>query len=320
MSISRRQLVISVAALPWLRSAAAAPAASGYFVATLGSSRVIAAGLEPTTELASALLQVDELLRTLCNVAGPVAGAPVDYVVLTGAELRRVREATGQLDSQTQGDRNVSVSMEDARGRLLTCNGDRLRSVERRMAVHVYWLAESELLNDGRAAEWYRAGYRNMFGLARFKSSTEITIGGSSSPAKFTAQGGAWLPLRELMSIPLRAAISGGTGMSYLGQTFYLAHYLSFARPELRPAFAALAQQGELASPEAVDAACAATLPLPLAEFETALQAYSRGKHMTYTYPLKPFVASVDNPRPLTREALDAEVAAVIDRLRPLKA
>ncbi len=98
MSISRRQLVISVAALPWLRSAAAAPAASGYFVATLGSSRVIAAGLEPTTELASALLQVDELLRTLCNVAGPVAGAPVDYVVLTGAELRRVREATGQLD------------------------------------------------------------------------------------------------------------------------------------------------------------------------------------------------------------------------------
>ena len=120
--------------------------------------------------------------------------------------------------------------------------------------------------------------------------------------------------------MPLRAAVEGGKGNAYLGQAFYLAHYLSFARPELRPAFAALAEQGELANPDAVDAACAATLPLPLAEFETALQAYSRGKHMTYTYPLQPFVASADNPKPLTSDALAAEVAAVIDRLGPSKA
>jgi hypothetical protein len=316
MSISRRQLVISVAALPWLRSAAAAPAASGYFVATLGSSRVITRGLGPTTELASALVRVDQLLRTLCDVPGPVTGVPVDCIALTGAELRRVREATGKLDSEVTGLRNISRGLQVDGRRLLACNGDMLRSAEERISTQLYWLVESELMNAGRAAQWYRVGYGNLFDFARFKSSTEITIGGSSPPAKFTAQAGAWLPLRELMSMPLRAAIDKGVGASYAGQAFYLAHYLSFARPELRPAFAALAQQAQLASPDAVDAACAAALPLPLAEFETALQAYCRGKHMTYTYPLQPFVASADNPLPLAPAALDAELVAVIDRLR----
>lgn len=318
MSISRRQLVISVAALPWLQSAAAA--ASGYFVATVGKSRVIARGLVPTTEFASALLRIDELLRALCNVAGPVADVPLDCIAMSGAELRRVREATGRLDSNAQGNRNVSLIVRRDGRRYLACNGDLLRTAEARLATHMYSLVESELMNAGRTAQWYRVGYGNLFDFARFKSSTEITIGGSSPPAKFTAQGGAWLPLRELMSMPLRAAIDKGVGASYAGQAFYLAHYLSFARPELRPAFAALAQQAELASPDAVDAACAATLPLPLAEFETALQAYSRGKHMTYTYPLQPFVASADNPKPLTPDELDAEVAAVIDRFGRSKA
>jgi hypothetical protein len=320
MDISRRQIVIGLAALPWLRDAAAAPEASGHHVSTLGSSRVIARGLEPTVELASALLQFDQLMRMLCNVTGPVGGSPLSIVVLSGSELRRVREVTGEFSTSVTGDRAYSIGQRGAEGRFLTSNGDGLANAHERLGAAMYWLAESELLSAGFTAQWYRVGYGNLFNFARFKSSTEITIGSRSPPARFTAWGGTWLPLRELMSMPLRAAIDKGVGASYAGQAFYLAHYLSFARPELRPAFAALAQQAELASPDAVDAACAATLPLPLAEFETALQAYSRGKHMTYTYPLQPFVASADNPKPLTPDELDAEVAAVIDRFGRSKA
>jgi hypothetical protein len=320
MRISRRHLVTGLAALPWLHGAAAASAESGYYIATIGKSRVIARGLARTTELASALWRLDQLLQTLCSVPGPVAGMPVDCIALTGAELRRVREATGRLDSDVTGLRYVSISVEVDGLRLMAYNGDMLRSTQERFATELYWLVETELVNAGRTAQWYRVGYCNLFDFARFKSSTEITIGGSSPPARYVAEGRGWLPLRELMSMPLRAAIDTGVGAAYAGQTFYLAHYLSFARPELRSAFAALAQQGELASPEAVDAACAATLPLPLAEFETALQAYCRSKHMTYTYPLQPFVARTDNPKPLTPDALATEVAAVIDRLGPSKA
>lgn len=311
---------MGLAALPWLRDAAAAPSASGYHVATVGKSRVIARGLAPTLELASALLQFDQLLRMLCNVTGPVGGLPLNIVVLTGAELRRVREATGEFSTGITGNATFSVGQRGVEGRYLTSNGDGLASAHERLGAAMYWLTEGELISAGLAAQWYRVGYCNLFDFARFKSRTEITIGGRSPPARFTAWGGAWLPLRELMSMSLRAAIDKGVGASYAGQAFYLAHYLSFARPELRSAFAALAQQDELASPEAVDAACAATLPLPLADFETALQAYCRGKHMTYTYSLQPFVASPDNPLPLSAEALDAEVAAAIDRLGPSKA
>lgn len=321
MSVSRRQLVMGLAALPWLRDAAAAPSASGYHVATVGKSRVIARGLEPTAELASTVLQIDELLRTLCSVAGPVAGLPLHVVVLTGDEVRRVRSATGdEFGTTVNGRIALSVGQGGRSRRHLTINGDLLRNARDRLSPNVYWLVESELMNAGRAAQWYRVGYCNLFDFARFKSSTEITIGGSSPPARYVAEGRGWLPLRELLAMPLRTAIDQGVGAAYAGQTFYIAHYLSFARPELRSAFAALAQQDELASPEAVDAACAATLPLPLAEFETALQAYCRGKHMTYTYSLQPFVASPDNPLPLSAEALDAEVAAAIDRLGPSKA
>jgi hypothetical protein len=320
MSISRRQLVCSATALALLPRLSRAAPSSTYYRATLGSSQVIARGLEQTTELASTLLQFDELVRTLCGVAGPVAGSPLNVVVLTGAEVRRVREATGKLDTGVNGNRDLSIGQGDSRRRFLTTNGDLLRRPEERLGVQMYWLTETELMIAGRTAQWYRVGYCNLFDFARFKSSTEITIGGSSPPARYVAEGRGWLPLRELLALPLRAAIDKGVGAAYAGQTFYIAHYLSFARPELRPAFAALAKQDELASPEAVDAACATTLPLPLAEFETALQSYSRGKHMTYTYSLQPFKASADNPAPLSAEALDAEVTAAIDRLRPSKA
>lgn len=319
MDISRRQAIASIssiACLPGIANAAATPA---YCRATLGSSNVVARGLEQATELASTLLQFDELVRTICDVEGPVAGRPLNVVVFTGAQLRRVREATGKLDTGVNGSRDLSIGCYREQQRYLFTNGDLLRRPEERLGVQMYWLTETELLHSRRAAQWYRVGYCNLFDFARFKSSTEITIGGGSPPARYIAEGRGWLPLRELMAMPLRTAIDQGVGAAYAGQTFYIAHYLSFARPELRSAFAALAQQDELASPEAVDAACAATLPLPLAEFETALQAYCRGKHMTYTYSLQPFVATADNPRPLSAEALDAEVAAAIDRLGPSK-
>lgn len=317
MSITRRQLVGSATALALLPRFTRAAPSSTYYRAKLGASDVIARGVEQTTELASALLQLDELVRTLCGVAGPVAGSPLNVVVLSGAEVRQVREATGKLDTGVNGSRDLSIGQGDGRRRFLTANGDLLRRAEERIGVQMYWLTETELLIAGRTAQWYRVGYGNLFDFARFRSSTEITIGGSSPPARYIAEGRGWLPLRELLAMPLRTAIDKGLGAPYAGQTFYIAHYLSFARPELRPAFAALAQQGEFDSPDAVDAACAAKLPLPLAEFEAALQAYCRGKHMTYTYQLQPFTASADNPLPLAPDALAAEVAAVIDRLRP---
>ena len=320
MSISRRQLVGSATALALLPRFSRAASSSAYYRATLGSSSVVARGLEQTTELTSTLLQFDELVRTICDVEGPVAGRPLNVVVFTGAELRRVREATGKLDTGVNGSRDLSIGRYREQQRYLFTNGDLLRGPQERLGVQMYWLAETELLHAKRAAHWYRAGYCNLFDFARFKSSTEITIGGSSPPARYVAEGRGWLPLRELMAMKVRAAIEKGVGASYAGQTFYLAHYLSFARPELRTAFAALATQGELETPDAVDAACASTLPLPLAEFETALQAYSRGKHMTYTYSLQTFKATADNPLPLSAEALDAEVAAAIDRLGPSKA
>jgi hypothetical protein len=317
MSISRRQLVCSATALAFLPRFSRAAPASTYYRATIGSSEIIAEGLVATNELASVILQFDQLINMLCDVRGPVGGSPLAVFVLTGEELRRVRRKTGELTTRVNGDRDVSIGQRGRERRFLTLNGDGLPSAQDRLAACMYWLTESELLNAGLTAQWYRTGYCTLFNFSHFKSSTKITIGSRSPPARFIAWGGAWLPLRELMSMALRSAIDKGVGAAYAGQTFYIAHYLSFARPELRSAFAALAKQDELGSPEAVDAACATTLPLPLAEFETALQAYSRGKHLTYTYSLQPFKASADNPAPLTAEALDAVVTAAIDRLRP---
>lgn len=83
-------------------------------------------------------------------------------------------------------------------------------------------------------------------------------------------------------------------GAAFAGQAWYLAHYLSFANPELRPRFAAFAGRGQLESPDAVEAAWTDALPIPLATFE----------------------ATADNPRLLTRVELDQLLGAAIDRLR----
>lgn len=312
---TRRSTLLNALAL------AAAPVAwseavRGPWRARLGNLTVHASSEESLlTAVVSDLSRYSQVLHVLTSAAGPIEGVPLTCWVLTGADLRRVRSETERFKTFTNGNRPIAYLATRQGERIALLNGDVDYTDASPAKSLLYRLTESELRLKSLRQSWYLTAYAALFNGLLFKSSRQLTVGMRPAAGAYAATYGEWLPLREMFAMTLDDALRRSLGLTFMGQAWFLAHYLSFRQPELRTGlerFALALDQGQ-----AVDAAWNGNVDQNLDTFEAALRAYRQSKVSAFTYQVQPFVSDSSNTTPIAEADFDAGLAAAMDLLSP---
>ena len=272
-------------------------------------------GADLATSVVSDLSRYAQVLGVLTKGAGPIAGLPLTCWLLTGADLRRVRAETDRFTTEVTGKRAVAYLAQREGQRTALLNGNLDYPDASPAQALLYHLTASELRLKSLRQGWYLTAYSALFNGLQFKTSRQLTVGMRPAAAAYAADYGEWLPLREMFAMTLDEALQRRVGLTYMGQAWFLAHYLSFGLPELRAGIERFVTALDQGIP--VDAAWNGSLDLSLDAFEADLRAYRRSKISAYTYQVQPFASDPGNTTPITEAEFDSGLSSAISLLSP---
>jgi hypothetical protein len=315
MNYSRRCALVSALAFASIPHALSAKY-RGPVRVQFGHLTVFASsGPDLAASVVNDLSRYAQVVGVLTKAEGPIAGVPLNCWLLTGADLRRVRAETDRFTTKVTGNRAVAYLAHRDGQRTALLNGNLDYPDASPARALLYHLTASELRMKSLRQSWYLTAYSALFNGLQFKTSRQLTVGMRPAAAAYAADYGEWLPLREMFAMTLDEALQRSLGLTYMGQAWFLAHYLSFRQPELRAGIerfvSALDQRAS------VDAAWSDSLDLTFDVFEASLRTYRQSKISAYTYQVQPFTPDASNTAPITESEFDSGLATAIELLRP---
>ena len=315
MNYSRRSALISTLAFASTPQALSAkyrgPARVQHGRLTVFAS----SGPDLAASVVNDLSRYAQVVSVLTRAEGPVVGEPLTCWLLTGADLRRVRAETDRFTTEVTGKRAVAYLAHRDGQRTALLNGNLDYQDASPARALVYNLTASELRLKSLRQSWYLTAYAALFNGLQFKTSRQLTVGMRPAAAAYAADYGEWLPLREMFAMTLDEALQRRLGLTYMGQAWFLAHYLSFRQPELRAGIERFVTALDQRTP--LDAAWSGSLDLTLDAFEADLRAYRRSKISAYTYQVQPFASDPGNTTPITEAEFDSGLSSAISLLSP---
>ena len=315
MNYSRRSALISTLAFASTPQALSAkyrgPARVQHGRLTVFAS----SGPDLAASVVNDLSRYAQVVSVLTRAEGPVVGEPLTCWLLTGADLRRVRAETDRFTTEVTGKRAVAYLAHRDGQRTALLNGNLDYQDASPARALVYNLTASELRLKFLRQSWYLTAYAALFNGLQFKTSRQLTVGMRPAAAAYAADYGEWLPLREMFAMTLDEALQRRLGLTYMGQAWFLAHYLSFRQPELRAGIERFVTALDQGTP--LDAAWSGSLDLTLDAFEADLRAYRRSKISAYTYQVQPFASDPGNTTPITEAEFDSGLSSAISLLSP---